>query len=112
MARAAAPKPKYLVVENVLKCQTPNGELSLPLTVKFGTVRKLMGGEEKTQFEEFEFFMSKIFSAANNKALDELDTADAAEILTEYSQALAARMSVSMGKSVGSADSSENTEGQ
>lgn len=111
MARAAvAPKPKFLVVESTLKCQTENGELSLPLSVKFGTVRKLMGGEDKSQFEEFEFFMSEIFSPADNKALDELDTAEAAEILTEYSQALAARMQVSMGKSVGSSDSSTGTE--
>lgn len=108
----AAPKPKFLVVESTLKCQTENGELSLPLSVKFGTVRKLMGGEDKSQFEEFEFFMSEIFSEADNRALDALDTADAAEILTEYSQALAARMQVSMGKSTGSSDSSESTEGQ
>jgi hypothetical protein len=112
MPRQAAPKPKFQVVENSLKCQTENGELSLSLSVKFSTVRKLMSGEDKTQFEEFEFFMSEIFTEADNKAIDALDVADAAEILTEYSQALANRMQVSMGKSVGSSDSSESTEEQ
>ena len=38
-------KPKFLVVEKTLKCQTENGELSLPLSVPFGTIRRLMGGE-------------------------------------------------------------------
>ncbi|WOH20126.1 hypothetical protein IRJ34_07320 [Paenarthrobacter sp. GOM3] len=113
MARAAAaPKPKFLVVENALKCQTANGELSLPLTVKFGTVRKLMGGENKTQFEEFEFFMTEIFDDAANAAIDALDTAEAAAVLTEFSDALADRMKVSMGKSAGSAASSTGTEEQ
>lgn len=113
MARAAAaPKPKYLVVENTLKCQTANGELSLPLAVKFGTVRKLMGGEGKSQFEEFEFFMSEIFDDKANAAIDALDTAEAAEILTQFSDALADRMKVSMGKSAGSSESSMGTEEQ
>ncbi|WP_420179688.1 hypothetical protein [Paenarthrobacter sp. TA1.8] len=110
--QVAAPKPKFLVVENTLKCQTENGELSLPLSVKFGTIRKLMGGEQKTQYEEFEFFMSEIFSEADNKALDELDAPEAGEILTEYSEALSKRFQVSMGKSGGSSDSSESTEEQ
>lgn len=112
MPRQAAPKPKFAVVENALKCQTENGELSLSLSVKFGTIRKLMGGEKKTQYEEFEFFMDEIFSAAQNKALDALDAAEAGEILTEYADKLSERFQVSMGKSVGSSDSSESTEEQ
>jgi hypothetical protein len=100
-----AAKPKFVTVENSLKCQTSNGELSLPLSVSFGTIRRLMGGEGKTQFEEFEFFMSEIFSDENNQALDVLDAAEAAEILGEFSEALAARMKVSLGKSAGSAQS-------
>ncbi|MGF4045724.1 hypothetical protein ACX800_10020 [Paenarthrobacter nitroguajacolicus] len=112
MPRQAAPKPKFQVVENTLKCQTENGELSLPLSVKFGTIRKLMGGEQKTQYEEFEFFMTEIFSEADNKALDDLEAAEAGEILAEYAEALSARFQVSVGKSVGSSDSSKSTEGQ
>ncbi|MDI2019698.1 hypothetical protein [Paenarthrobacter nicotinovorans] len=108
----AAPKPKFAVVENSLKCQTENGELSLPLTVKFGTIRKLLGSTGLTQFEEMEFFMTEIFSEADNRALDDLDAAEAGEILTEYSDALSKRFKVSMGKSVGSSDSSESTEEQ
>lgn len=111
-AKAAPEKPKYLVVENSLKCQTANGELSLPLSVKFGTVRKLMGGSGKTQYEEFEFFMTEIFDEEANAAIDALDTVEAAEVLTEYSDALAGRMKVGMGKSSGSADSSKSTEEQ
>lgn len=105
-------KPKFLTVESTLKCQTTNGELSLPLSVSFGTIRRLMGGEGKSQFEEFEFFMSEIFNEEQNTALDQLDAADAAEILTRFSDALSARMKVSMGKSGGSAPSSTDTEQQ
>jgi hypothetical protein len=98
-------KPKFLTVESTLKCQTANGELSLPLSVSFGTVRKLMGGQQKSQFEEFEFFMSEVFNEEHNAALDALDAAEAAEILAAFSDALSARMRVSLGKSVGSAES-------
>jgi len=108
MAAKASPKPKFLTVEGALKCQTANGELSLPLSVSFGTVRKLMSGEPKTQFEEFEMFMS-IFTPEQNDAIDKLDTADAAEILSEYGEALAEHMKVSLGKSGGSAPSSTST---
>lgn len=102
-------KPKFLVVEKTLKCQTANGELSLPLAVNFGTIRRLMGGEEKTQYEEFEFFMTEIFNEEQNRALDALDIEEAAQILNEFSEALAARMKVSLGKSAGSAPSSTAT---
>ena len=105
-------KPKFLVVEKTLKCQTENGELSLPLSVPFGTIRRLMGGEEKSQFEEFQFFMTEIFNEEQNCALDLLDIEEAAEILNQFSDALAARMKVSLGKSAGSAPSSTDTEPQ
>lgn len=104
-------KPKFLTVENTLKCQTVNGELSLPLSVSFGTVRKLMGGETRTQFEEFELFLS-IFDEGANKRLDALDVAEASEILHAFSEALAEKMKVSLGKSDGSAPSSTSTEQQ
>lgn len=102
-------KPKFLTVEDSLKCQTSNGELSLPLRVSFGTVRRLMSGEQKSEFEEFEFFMNNVFTDEHNAALDVLDAAEAAEILGAFSDALAARMKVSLGKSVGSAESSTTT---
>ena len=108
MTSKAAPKPKFATVESTLKCQTTNGELSLPLSVSFGTVRKLMGGEPKSQFEEFELFMT-IFTDDQNRAIDALDTAEAAEILHAYGEALAERMKVSLGKSAGSAQSSTGT---
>lgn len=104
MTAKTTTKPKFLVVESTLKCQTANGELSLPLSLSFGIVRKLMSDDARTQFEEFEMFMS-VFTAEQNAALDKLDAVDAAEILTEYGEALAARMRVSLGKSAGSASS-------
>lgn len=105
---AKTTKPKFLTVESSLKCQTANGELSLPLSVPFGTVRKLMSDEPRTEFEEFELFMS-IFGEAENAAIDRLDTAEAAEVLRAYGDALAEHMKVSLGKSVGSAPSSTVT---
>ena len=109
MAAKAPAKPKFQVVESALKCQTANGELSLPLSVPFGVVRRLMNdGAPKTQFEEFEMFMG-IFNESQNAAIDALDTTEAVEVLTEYGDQLAKHMKVSLGKSGGSEPSSPNT---
>jgi len=108
-AKTAPVKPKFLVVEESLKCQTENGELSLSLRVKWGVIRKMLtldGG----QAEEFDFIMSHLLSPETNEFLDELDGAEVAAILTEFSEALAGRMRVSMGKSAGSSPSSTGTE--
>lgn len=105
----AAPKPKFLVVEDTLKCQTENGELSLSLRVKFGVIRKMLA-LEGDQADEFEFIMANLLSQEANNFLDDLDGAEAAAVLTEFSTALAGRMRVSMGKSVGSSESSKDTE--
>lgn len=108
--RKAGPKPDFLVVEDSLKCQTSKGELSLQLTVTFGTIRKLMKLDEDDQFAEFEFFMDNVFTEEQNRRLDELDAAESARILTKFSNALAERMKVSLGESEGSSDSSTDTE--
>lgn len=102
--KTAAAKPKFLVVEDTLKCQTENGELTLALKVKFGTVRKLMkvGGD---QTAEMEFFMEHVLDPKVVEALDELDSAEAAAILGEFGEALAKRMGASLGESEGSSDS-------
>lgn len=110
LAAEPGPKPDFLVVENALKCQTSKGELSLPLTISFGTVRKLMKINSGDQFEEFEFFMDNVFTEEQNSRLDELDAADSARILTKFSDALAERMKVSLGESEGSSESSTDTE--
>lgn len=107
---AAGPKPDFVVVEGSLKCQTSKGELSLPLTVSFGTVRKLMKLDGGDQFAEFEFFMDNVFTEDHNRQLDELDAAESARILTKFSEALAERMKVSLGESEGSSGSSTDTE--
>jgi hypothetical protein len=106
----AGPKPDFAVVEDSLKCQTSKGELSLPLRVSFGTVRKLMKLEGTNEFEEFEFFMDNVFSEEHNEKLDALDAAESAKILTEFSGALAKRMRASLGESAGSSESSTDTE--
>ena len=91
-------KPKFLVVEDTLKCQTENGELSLSLKVKFGTVRGLMKVSGDTA-SEMEFFMDKVLDEKAVAILDELDAAEAAEVLSEFGDALAVRMGARLGES-------------
>lgn len=107
--KAPGPKPDFLIVEDTLKCQTANGELSLPLSLSFGTIRKLMKLEGGSQFEEFDFFMDNVFTEEENAALDALDAAVSARILTRFSGALAERMKASLGESAGSSESSTDT---
>ncbi len=98
--KAPGPKPPFQVVEDTLKCQTENGELSLSLKVKFGTIRQLAKvSGSGDQFAEFDFLMEHIFTEEQNAFLDELDAADTAEILVKFSGALAERMSASLGES-------------
>lgn len=99
-AKAAGPKPAFQVVEDTLKCQTENGELSLSLKIKFGVIRGLAqvsGTGDK--FAEFDYIMQTLLTEEQNEALDDLDSADAAEILTEYASALATRLTARLGES-------------
>lgn len=98
------PKPDFLVVEGTLKCQTSNGELSLPLTIPFRSVRKL-AKIEGDQFQEFDFYMENLFTTEDNEALDDLDAAEAVRILTHFGSALAERLTASLGESESSSES-------
>lgn len=99
-AKTPGPKPAFQVVEDTLKCQTENGELSLSLRVKFGTIRKLAQvSASGDQFAEFDFLMENIFTEEQNARLDELDSAAAATVLVEFSNALAERLKASLGES-------------
>lgn len=98
--KTPGPKPRFQVVENTLKCQTENGELSLSLKIKFGTIRQLAKvSSSGDRFAEFDFLMEHIFTEEQNACLDELDSSDAAEILVEFSNALADRLKASLGES-------------
>ena len=108
-SKIPAPKPKFLVVEDSLKCQTENGELSLNLRVKWRVIRQMLSLEGADQTTEFNFIMDNLLTPETNEFLDDLDGAEAAEVLTHFSEALAGRMRVSMGKSGGSSESSTDT---
>lgn len=103
-AKAVATKPKFLVVEDALKCQTENGELSIGLKIKFKIVRQLMK-VEGGQTAEMEFFIDHVLDPKVVDALDELDSAEAATILGEFGDAVAKRMGASLGESEGSSAS-------
>jgi hypothetical protein len=105
------PKPKFLVVEHTLKCQTGDGEKSIDLRVPFDRIEKLMqmdGVEEKLIPR---FLLEEILSEEDKATVLSLrDGAETFAILIEFSKAVTGRLNASLGESAGSSDSAQSTE--
>jgi hypothetical protein len=105
------PKPKFLVVEHTLKCQTGDGEKSIDLRVPFERIEKLMqmdGVEEKLIPR---FLLEEILSEEDKATVLSLrDGAETFAILIEFSKAVTGRLNASLGESAGSSDSVQGTE--
>jgi hypothetical protein len=105
------PKPKFLVVEHTLKCQTGDGEKSIDLRVPFDRIERLMqmdGVEEKLIPR---FLLEEILSEEDKATVLSLrDGAETFAILIEFSKAVTGRLNASLGESAGSSDSVQSTE--
>lgn len=100
------PKPDFQVVEETLKCQTRNGEISLSLIVPFDAIEKMIDIEGQDEKKIPSFLMNEVLPEEASKTLRGLeDGAEAFRILTRYAEAIGERLGASLGESVGSSAS-------
>lgn len=97
------PKPRSVVVENTLKCQTAaDGEVSLSLLVPYPKLKLLMSieGAEIPEEELVDYLLAEIMPAEVAETLTGLqDGADTIFFAIDWMQALGARLN-NLGKAV------------
>lgn len=111
-SKTPGPKPDYLVVEDHLKCQTNEGEVSLDLRIPLARLELFMeiGEQDIPESRVHRYFIDNILWPEDKSALDGMrDGAKALEIVTTFIQLLGERMGADLGESEGSTDSSEGT---
>lgn len=100
------PKPDFLVVEDSLKCQTGNGELSLSLVIPFDAIEKMIEIEDQDERKIPSYMMREIIPEQAAKDLRALpDGAEAFRILMTYAEEIGKRLGASLGESESSSDS-------
>jgi hypothetical protein len=111
MAAEPGPKPDFLVVEDALKCQTPEGEISLDLRLPIPALEKFMTAQNMDQQKIPRFILDELLDPADAKKLLEMrDGAKAYRIIMEWAGAVGRRIGASLGESPSSTDSSESTD--
>lgn len=94
-------KPRLLIVEDSLKCQTSEGEISLSLKIPLSSIRMLMSlaDTEMDELETVDFLLDEVLPAHIVDQLENLsDGAEAFGLIMDYSEALGERMGASLGK--------------
>lgn len=106
------PKPEYLVVEDHLKCQTPEGEVSIDLRIPINKLELFMEMDSIDQKKLPLYIREHILWPEDREQIENLrDGARAFGILMEFAKRMAERMGVSLGELSPSTASSESTEG-
>ncbi|MET4094565.1 hypothetical protein [Arthrobacter sp. UYCu712] len=99
---APGPKPKSIVVENTLKCQTVDGEISLSLLVPYPKLKLLLTLEDDNieEAEMVDYILENILSEADAATLNGLsDGTETFIFAIEWMTALGERLGSSVGKS-------------
>ncbi|WIB25429.1 hypothetical protein [Curtobacterium sp. MCSS17_015] len=103
-------KPEFLVVENSLKCQTEEGEISLDLRLPIPQLEKFMTAQELEPMKIPRFVLDELLPEPTSQRLLSLaDGAQAYKIVMRWAQEVGARLGASLGESPSSTDSSEST---
>jgi hypothetical protein len=103
-------KPDYLVVEDHLKVQTKEGEKSLDLRIPLERLELFMDMEDIDEKRMPKYIRDEILWPEDRKQLVEMrDGAKALEITMRYAEEVGKRMGASLGESVGSTPSSDDT---
>lgn len=106
------PKPDYLVVEDHLKCQTAEGEISLDLRIPIERLELFMDMESIEEKKIPLYLRESILWPEDRATIEKMrDGAKAFAILMRYATEIGERMGVSLGESSPSTASSESTEG-
>jgi hypothetical protein len=106
------PKPDYHVVEDHLKCQTSDGEISIDLRIPLEKIELFMdiGDLDIDQRHFPRYLIDNILHAEDKAKLEGMrDGAKAIAIVAEFARQVGARMGADMGESSGSTASSEST---
>ena len=107
------PKPDYLVVEDHLKCQTNEGEISIDLRIPLKRLELFMEIDGKVSEAHMpRYLIDNILWPEDADKLDNMrDGAKALVIVMNVAKQLGERMGAEMGESQPSTPSSESTEG-
>lgn len=106
------PKPDFLVVEDHLKCQTSEGEISLDLRVPIERLEKFMDMDEIDEKALPKYLREEIlWPEDRDKIVAMRDGARAFVILMRYAEELGNRMGAGLGESSPSTPSSDGIGG-
>jgi hypothetical protein len=109
-AKTPGPKPDYLVVENHLKCQTDEGEISIDLRIPLARLELFMDMEGIEPKDMPRVIREDILNPEDRDTLLGMrDGVKALAILMQVATEIGNRMGASLGESGGSTSSSENT---
>ncbi|KQT75404.1 hypothetical protein [Microbacterium sp. Leaf436] len=107
------PKPDFFVVEDHLKCQTPEGEVSLDLRIPIERLELFMNMDEIDEKLLPKYLREEIlWPEDRDKIVNMRDGAKAFGMLMRYAEEVGKRMGAGLGESSPSTSSSEDTEGQ
>lgn len=100
------PKPDFLVVEDSLKCQTRNGEISLSLVIPFGAIESMIELEEQEPKKIPSFLMNEVVPPEDAKKLRALsDGIEVFGILMRFAEEIGKRLGAGLGESESSSAS-------
>jgi hypothetical protein len=103
-------KPEYFVIEDHLKCQTNEGEISIDLRIPLKRLELLMDMDEIEQKKIPRHLLDNILNPADKATIEGMrDGAKAFKILIKVTEVLGERMGADLGESTGSTESSANT---
>jgi hypothetical protein len=99
VSQTPAEKPPFLVVENTLKCQTSEGEISLPLAFKTKLLRRFGQLEE---MDAFFLIVDEVAGPEVSAVIDELDIMETTGIMVKFFSVFQERVQATMGELQGS----------
>lgn len=106
------PKPDFLIVEDHLKCQTAEGEISIDLRIPLTRLELFMDMEGIDEKKMPLYLREQILWPEDRKKLEDMrDGAKAFQILMKFAEKVGERMGASVGESSPSTPSSESTGG-
>lgn len=106
------PKPDFFVVEDHLKCQTPEGEISLDLRIPIKRLELFMEMDELDQKLIPQYLREQILWPEDRDQIEGMrDGAKAFAMLMHFAEEVGKRMGASLGESSPSTPSSEGTGG-
>ncbi|OZD48574.1 hypothetical protein CH252_18760 [Rhodococcus sp. 06-1477-1B] len=107
------PKPDFLVVEDHLKCQTAEGEVSLDLRIPIERLEMFMELDELDEKQIPKYLREQIlWPEDRDKIVGMRDGAKAFAMLMRFAEEVGNRMGASLGEFSPSTSSSEGTGGQ